>query len=93
MKLPLNADGVIDAQSMVSNPRRATVCRFWPSEPDQWGYALLESGSLRLLSGQHRRYLTFAKDRLAVGGRARILFPDGEWEEFRICSIKSLLSD
>jgi hypothetical protein len=89
VKLPLDVDGVIDALALTACPRRATVCRFWPSEPDQWGYAVLENGNLRLFSGRYRRYLAFADDTLAVGVRASISLPDGEREEFRICSIKS----
>lgn len=38
LRLPLTADGRIDASALESKPEQATVRRFWPSEPDLSGH-------------------------------------------------------
>lgn len=40
LRLPLDADGLIDAEALARNPERAAVHRHWPNEPDQSGYVI-----------------------------------------------------
>lgn len=87
VRLPIDPDGQIDVRALVQSSRRATICRFWPSEPDQWGYATLEASKIRIFSGRNRKYLQFADAVLTVGGRVHVLTPDDEQMEFRISSI------
>ena len=37
LRLPLLDDGSIDEAEFARNPSRATICRFWASEPDSFG--------------------------------------------------------
>lgn len=37
LRVPLDPDGCIDADAIASNPARATVARYWASEPDMYG--------------------------------------------------------
>ena len=38
IRLPLDAGGMIDEAARAGDNARATVRRFWPNEPDQFGY-------------------------------------------------------
>ena len=38
LRVPLDADGLIDEAALAKRPAMATVRRFWPNEPDQTGY-------------------------------------------------------
>ncbi len=40
IRLPLDESGLIDEAARAKDPARATVRRFWPSEPDQSGLVL-----------------------------------------------------
>lgn len=40
IRLPLDAEGMVDETARAGDPARATVRRFWPNEPDQSGYVL-----------------------------------------------------
>ena len=38
LRLPLDAEGVIDERAIRAAPQRATMRRFWPNEPDCSGH-------------------------------------------------------
>jgi hypothetical protein len=40
IRVPLDRVGMIDGAGVAQNPKRATVRRFWPNEPDQSGYVV-----------------------------------------------------
>jgi len=40
IRIPLDANGLIDEDALSANPGRATIRRFWPNETDQSGYIL-----------------------------------------------------
>ena len=40
LHLPLEARGLIDEEMVRASPKRATVRRFWPSQPDLRGYVI-----------------------------------------------------
>ncbi|MGZ3172943.1 MAG: hypothetical protein ACXWJC_07795 [Croceibacterium sp.] len=40
LRVPLNAEGLIDEEEMAERPVLATVRRFWPNESDQTGYLI-----------------------------------------------------
>lgn len=40
LHLPLEASGLIDEEMVRASPRRATVRRFWPCQPDLRGYVI-----------------------------------------------------
>ena len=40
VRVPLDRIGMIDGAGVARNPKRATVRRFWPNEPDLSGYVV-----------------------------------------------------
>lgn len=44
LRVPLDDDGRIDSEALASNPARATVARFWASEPDMHGRIERDNG-------------------------------------------------
>lgn len=76
VRLPFSSDGAIDLSELAHNPRRATVRRYWSSEPDQWGHATAESGRIVLRLGRRPQILSF-ECRIEVGGRAWIEGDEG----------------
>lgn len=58
-------------EELQSHPKRATARRYWSSEADQWGHALLENGRIFLKLSGKLRELQFDRD-IALGELASI---------------------
>ncbi|WP_395623511.1 hypothetical protein [Sphingomonas daechungensis] len=87
LRVPLDVDGRIDAEAIASNPARATVARFWASEPDMHGRVERENGHWRLRwldkAGQLARIPAVP---LRLNERVSIEGPGGS-EAFSVASI------
>lgn len=91
LRLPLDAEGLIDEAALAKRPGMATVRRFWPNEADQTGhlmrnrkgwvfsYAIGEDDDEMLyhLEGHHLR----------LGEYVTITEPDGVRLPFRVARI------
>lgn len=76
VRLPIDEAGRVDTDKLENSSRRATVRRYWSSEPDQWGYALPADGRIMLKLGDQMRTLTF-EDQVRLGALAHVGGDDG----------------
>lgn len=91
LRLPLGEDGAIDAEELKDQPYRATVRRFWPSEPDLAGYVVPGGGGWELAyergapgSGH------IETTALLLGECVTLVEPDGRSLPFRVAAVESL---
>ncbi len=85
VRLPMDDSGKLVPGELKAHPKRATARRYWSSEADQWGHALLEDGRILLKLNGKLRELRFDKD-IALGELARI-DEEGEPLAFLIAGI------
>ena len=52
LRLPLQKSGWINEDEIAKNPSRATVRRFWASDPDRTGHIVRSDGSWALIDGE-----------------------------------------
>lgn len=93
LRLPLGADGGIDKVAVHNQPRRATVRRFWPSEPDMAGYAIPAAGGLDLAYDPCPPGWEIGKlesDALRLGDCVVLTEPDGTRLPFRVAALDAL---
>lgn len=93
IRLPLDAAGAVDQSALAERPARATVRRFWPSEPDQSGR--VERGEagwvLRCDGGRAPDLVALLEsDVLEPGRQVTITQADGTRLPFRVASIRQL---
>lgn len=89
--LPLEATGFIDEASVLASPNRATVRRFWPSQPDLrgnvvkmpdgWAFSYERSGD------RAERLFDFDTHPIRVGESFAVTEPNGERLPFRVTNV------
>lgn len=91
LRLPLRDDGSIDAGAIDDNRSRATVRRFWASEPDLAGQIVSQDGAwqLRCTPGGGPTFL-MRDSPFVVDQNVLIEGPDELPLPFRVVSINSL---
>ena len=93
LRLPLGDDGSIDESEMVKRPSRATVRRFWASEPDRSGRIVRCPSGWECRCGQ-RGYETLAfhltAQPLRLGEQVTMTGPDGSELPFRVANMTTL---
>ena len=88
IRVPLNDNGAIDERSFANSPQRATVRRFWSSEPDESGRLVQLNGKWALrCNGRPDRLLAIHCSPLTVGEQVAVVGPDGTPLPFRVASI------
>ncbi|WP_231638948.1 hypothetical protein [Aurantiacibacter marinus] len=91
MRLPLDAGGMIDELARAFEPKRATLRRFWPNEPDQSGYVLKVPGGWAFshTAGEVdlEPVLHLEDHPIRQGEYLTLTEPDGSRLPFRIVSI------
>jgi hypothetical protein len=90
LRLPLSDDGAIDKSAVQQQPRQATVRRFWPSQPDQAGYALPAAQGLELtcdLGAPDARTARLESDALRLGDCVTLTEADGTRLLFRVAAL------
>lgn len=87
--VPLDEDGRIDQPSMARNPGRATVKRFWASDPDQFGRLEYAQGSwiLNVRDIQTDQAYRLVTKPLEIDALVDVKGPDGTTLPFRVASI------
>ena len=93
LRLPLDADGLIDDAAIAQKPAMATVRRFWPNEPDQLGY-LVRKGkgwafSYELGEGDDEDVFHLESHALRAGEYVTLTEPDGSRHPFRVVRTNS----
>jgi hypothetical protein len=90
IRLPLTNGGSIDDVQLGSNPKRATVRRFWTSEPDCTGYITRNSSGYAIKGDGGSgitRHVQFLDDAIHPGGRVTVTEPDGSAMSFRVAAV------
>lgn len=90
IRIPLKNDGSIDEAALAQSPKRATVRRFWSSDPDESGHVVPMDDHLALrLNGDGERLLSL-KSRLDSGERVEVIESDGLTLPFRVADVRHL---
>lgn len=93
LRLPLHEDGSICEAEFLKRPSRATVRRFWASEPDCSGRIVRGHDGWELSCSQHKdgeMAFRLAPQQIQPGGRVIMTAPDGEELPFRVASMTKL---
>lgn len=86
IRLPLSDSGSIDEASLAQSPQRATVRRFWSTEPDESGRVVRANGHLALrCAGRPDRLLDTPS--FDIGEQVIVIDGDGARLPFRVASI------
>lgn len=93
LRLPLDEDGSINEAELAQRPSRATVRRFWASEPDCSGrIARRDDGWDLSCSERHDDgfYFHLPPQQILPGGQIVMTTPDGHELPFRVANMAKL---
>ena len=92
LHLPLEASGLIDEEMVRACPKRATVRRFWPSQPDLRGHVIrmAKGWAFAYESREEGDDTVFRLDAhpMRIGECITLTEPDGEKLPFRITDVQ-----
>jgi hypothetical protein len=89
IRLPLNDNGSIDEAMLTEAPQKATVRRFWSTEPDESGRIVRVNGDWALrCNGSPDRLLSTKS--LGLGEEVAVIDSDGRLLPFRVASIRRM---
>lgn len=89
IQLPLDDFDSVDAAALANNPSKATVRRYWSTEPDERG-RLVPWGSdwaVRCL-GKPDRVMQFDGTPIRLGQQVSVVEPDGKVLPLKVSSIR-----
>lgn len=93
LRLPLRADGMVDERAVKAEPARATVRRFWPSEPDMIGYIVPDGSGWKFSyepgEADAEALLHLESHPLRLGAYVTVTEPGGRRLPFRIASLRT----
>ena len=88
IRLPLDCYGHVDATMIASKPHRATVLRYWSTEPDESGTVVpLDGGWALRCDSSPDRMLLLGGQPIRLGEQVSVLDREGEVLPFTIASI------
>lgn len=91
LRVPLSDDGMIDELVRAREPRRATVRRFWPNEPDQSGYIVRKGAgwafSYAIGEDDDEELFHLEDHPIRPGGYLTIMEPSGEHLRFKVVQL------
>ena len=94
LRLPLGRSGLIDEGAVRASPQRATVRRFWPSQPDMLGYLLKIPGgwTFSYAPGEEDNKTVFRLEAhpIRISEYITLTEPDGQRLPFRVASLHEL---
>lgn len=94
LRLPLNDDGLIDADALGRAPDRATVRRFWPNQPDMSGYVIHtpHGWAFSYEIGEEDDEIVFHLEShpMRIGEYITLTEPDGSRLPFQVAGVKPL---
>ena len=89
IRIPLNESGSIDEASLAEAPQRATVRRFWSTEPDESGRVVRVNGHWVLrCNGKPDRPLATTSPSFSVGEAVAVHETNGAPLPFRVASVR-----
>jgi hypothetical protein len=89
VRLPLNDDDIVDADEFDLNPHRATVRRYWSTEPDEAGLVLPVGGEWAMqCNGTAARRLELDGRPIRLGQHISVIEPNGAILPFRVASVR-----
>ena len=89
VQLPVDSEGRIDEAALALKPHRATVKRYWSTEPDEGGVVVAARDRLTMrCNGGGERAVLLDGLRIRLGEQITVLEPDGGALPFRIASIR-----
>jgi hypothetical protein len=91
LRLPLGEDGSIDDIAFREEPRRATVRRYWPNEPDLSGHLIRRptGWALSYRPGEDDESIFHLETpRLLPGEYITVTEPDGRRLPFRVAGVR-----
>lgn len=89
IQLPLDGEGRIDGEMLALKPHRATVRRYWSTEPDEAGNVVpIESGWAFLCNGGGDRTLVLGAQAIRLGEQVAVREPGGHMLPFTVASIR-----
>ena len=88
IRLPLEDSDRVDRDAVADNPHRATVRRYWSTEPDEAGL-VQEAGNRWAMrcDGSADRMLLLDNVPIRLGQLISVVEPSGETLPFRVASI------
>ena len=90
IRVPLNDNGFIDEAALAGDPYKATVRRFWSSDPDERGHVVRAGLEWALrCDGKPDRRLSMVSG-LILGGEVAVTGSDGVALPFRVTSVRRL---
>jgi hypothetical protein len=93
MNVPIDKNGCIDRAAVENDPARATVRRYWASEPDSFGLIEAFEGSWALQcrpNGRNAETFLLEGTPLSLNARVNVRNAEGTELPFRVASIRSL---
>ena len=92
LRAPLDEHGLIDQQAVASDPRRASVRRFWASEADELGQLEYADGawSFRLSRDHGGAVFRFVPGPYQLDTMVGVKQPDGAVLPFRVAAVGNL---
>ena len=91
LHVPLEANGLLDEESIRAFPNRATVRRFWPSQPDLRGHVVRTTDGWAFAyeprSEGSEMLFRMEVAPIRVGDSITLTEPDGERLPFRITAV------
>lgn len=94
LHLPLEANGQIDEERVRAAPKRATVRRFWPSQPDLRGYVIKTPKGWAFVyevqNGGGETVFPLETRPIRIGEQITLTEPDGERLQFRVSNVQQL---
>ena len=95
VRLPLDEKGFIDEGAVKREPRKATVRRFWASEPDMTGHVVRTDLGWALACepgvAEGRRIAHLDQHPLRLGGEIHLTEADGRRLPFRVASVRQMI--
>ena len=89
IRVPLDDNGSIDEASLAKSPQRATVRRFWSTEPDESGCLVRANGNWALrCNGKPDRLLSTGSSSFGVGQEVEVVGCDQRPLPFRVASVR-----
>lgn len=87
IRVPLTENGSIDEVSLARSPGKATVRRFWSTEPDESG-RIERIKDMWALRCHGERVLSIRRPLFEVGKEVAVIGSDGTALPFRVASIR-----
>lgn len=94
LRLPLDEGGLIDERALNHAPALATVHRYWPNEPDIFGYVIQtpQGWAISYEPGEQDNETVFHLEThpMREGNYITLTEPDGRRLPFRVASVRPM---